>query len=121
VKFGIAVNRRYRNKDNEWVDEDPSFFNCQCWNQLAENVSATLTKGMRIICKGRMKQRSWENDKGEKITVFDVELDAVGPELKFATASVDKVERDKTQTSVSRASVAAAKAEPEADPYADPF
>ncbi|GIU85943.1 MAG: hypothetical protein KatS3mg009_0458 [Acidimicrobiia bacterium] len=93
VSFGVAVNRSWRNQQtNEW-EERTSFFNVVCWRQLAENVGASLKKGMRVIVTGRLEQRSWETEQGEKRSVVEVVADEVGPSLVFATAEVHRVER----------------------------
>jgi single-strand DNA-binding protein len=91
--FGVAVNRSWRNQQtNEW-EERTSFFNIVCWRQLADNVAASLKKGMRVVATGRLEQRSWETDQGEKRSVVEIVADEVGPSLVFATADVHRVER----------------------------
>ena len=91
--FGVAVNRSWRNQQtNEW-EERTSFFNIVCWRGLAENVAASLKKGMRIVATGRLEQRSWETEQGEKRSVVEIVADEVGPSLVFATADVHRVER----------------------------
>jgi single-strand DNA-binding protein len=91
--FGVAVNRSWRNQQtNEW-EERTSFFNVVCWRQLAENVAASLRKGTRVVVTGRLEQRSWETEQGEKRSVVEVVADEVGPSLVFATADVHRVER----------------------------
>ena len=80
-------------RSNEWKDGDSLFLNCQIWRQAAENVAESLTRGMRVIVSGRLKQRSYETKEGEKRTVFEVEVDEVGPSLRNATAKVTKTTR----------------------------
>jgi single-strand DNA-binding protein len=93
ASFGVAVNRSWRNQQtNEW-EERTSFFNVVCWRQLADNVAASLKKGMRVIATGRLEQRSWETEQGEKRSVVEIVADEVGPSLVFATAEVHRVER----------------------------
>jgi single-strand DNA-binding protein len=93
ASFGVAVNRSWRNQQtNEW-EERTSFFNVVCWRQLADNVAASLKKGMRIVATGRLEQRSWETEQGEKRSVVEIVADEVGPSLVFATADVHRVER----------------------------
>jgi single-strand DNA-binding protein len=93
VSFGVAVNRSWRNQQtNEW-EERTSFFNIVCWRQLAENVAATLKRGMRVVVTGRLEQRSWETEQGEKRSVVEIVADEVGPSLVFATAEVHRIER----------------------------
>lgn len=93
ANFGLAVNRRWRNQQtNEW-DEQVSFFDIVCWRELAENVSESLTKGSRVMVSGRLEQRSWETDNGDKRSKVEVVADEVGPSLRWATAQVSKNER----------------------------
>jgi single-strand DNA-binding protein len=91
ASFGLAVNRRYQ-VNGEW-QEQVSFFNIVCWGDLGENVAATLTKGSRCIVSGRLEQRSWETNDGEKRSVVEVIADEVGPSLRWATAPVERTER----------------------------
>jgi len=91
ASFGLAVNRRYQ-VNGEW-QEQVSFFNIVCWGHLGENAAATLTKGSRCIVTGRLEQRSWETNDGEKRSVVEVIADEVGPSLRWATAQVERTER----------------------------
>ena len=91
ASFGLAVNRRYM-QNNEW-QEQTSFFNVVCWGDLGENVAATLTKGARTIVTGRLEQRSWDTQDGEKRTVVEVIADECGPSLRWAQAQVERTER----------------------------
>src|SRR3977135_2789773 len=93
VTFGVAVNRSWRNQQTQEWDEQTSFFNVVAWRQLAENVGASLTKGARVVVSGRLEQRSWETEAGEKRSIVEVVADDVAPSLRFATAEVHKVER----------------------------
>ncbi len=91
--FGLAVNRRWQNRQtNEW-EEQVSFFDVKCWAQMAENVSDSITRGTRVIVSGRLEQRSWETDNGEKRSKVEVVADEVAPSLRWATAQVQKIER----------------------------
>jgi single-strand DNA-binding protein len=91
--FGLAVNRRWMNRQtNEW-EERTSFFNVVCWREMAENVSESLGKGARVVVTGRLEQRSWETDNGEKRSVVEIAADEVGPSLRWATATITKNER----------------------------
>lgn len=93
ASFGLAVNRRWRNQQtNDW-EEQTSFFDIVCWRELAENVSESLTRGTRIMVTGRLEQRSWETQEGEKRSKVEVIADEVGPSLRWATAEVTKNER----------------------------
>ena len=94
AKFRIASTPRFLDKQtNEWKDGESLFLSCNVWRQAAENAAESLTKGMRVIVQGRLKQRSYETREGEKRTVFEVEVDEVGPSLKSATAKVTKAQR----------------------------
>ncbi|MEI6040740.1 MAG: single-stranded DNA-binding protein [Actinomycetes bacterium] len=94
AKFTIASTPRYLDKNtNEWKDGDSLFLACNIWRQAAENVAESLTRGMRVIVTGRLKQRSYETKEGEKRTVYEIEVDEVGPSLRNATAKVTKTTR----------------------------
>jgi single-strand DNA-binding protein len=91
--FGIAVNRRWQNRQtNEW-EEAVSFFNVVCWREMAENAAESLSKGMRVLVTGRLEQRSWQTQEGEKRSVIEVVADEIGPSLRWASASVTRNER----------------------------
>jgi single-strand DNA-binding protein len=91
--FGIAVNRRWQNRQtNEW-EEAVSFFNVVTWRELAENAAESLHKGTRVLVSGRLEQRSWETPDGEKKTVVDIVADEVGPSLRWASAQIVRNER----------------------------
>jgi single-strand DNA-binding protein len=92
AQFGMAVNRRWQNRQGEW-QEDTSFFNVVVWGDHGENASDSLGKGDRVIVTGRLDQRSWETEQGEKRSVIEVIADEVGPSLRWATAEVKKSER----------------------------
>jgi len=94
ASFTIATNSRYLDKTtNEWKDGDPTYLRCSVWRQYAENVAESLTKGTRVIVSGKLKQRSYETREGEKRTVMEVEVEDVGPALRYATAKVNRVQR----------------------------
>jgi single-strand DNA-binding protein len=94
AKFRIASTPRFLDKNtNEWKDGDSLFLTCNVWRQAAENVAESLTRGMRVIVSGRLRQRSYETKEGEKRTVYEVEVDDVGPSLRNASAKVNKVAR----------------------------
>ncbi len=95
ANFTVASTPRFLDKTtNEWKDGDALFLRCSIWRQAAENVAESLTRGARVIVSGRLKQRSYETKEGEKRTVYEVEVDEVGPSLKYATAKVNKVQRN---------------------------
>ena len=91
--FGLAVNRRWQNRQTQAWEESTSFFDVVCWAQLAENVAERVTKGTRLIVTGRLDQRSWETQDGDKRSKVEVIADEVGPSLRWATASVSRNER----------------------------
>jgi single-strand DNA-binding protein len=94
AKFRIASTPRFMDKaTNEWKDGESLFLTCNVWRQAAENCAESLQRGMRVIVQGRLKQRSYETKEGEKRTVFEVEVDEVGPSLRSATAKVNKASR----------------------------
>ena len=94
AKFRVASTPRFLDKNtNEWKDGDSLFLTCNVWRQAAENVAESLQRGMRVIVQGRLKQRSYETKEGEKRTVFEVEVDEVGPSLKNATAKINRGQR----------------------------
>ncbi|MBI4901000.1 MAG: single-stranded DNA-binding protein [Actinobacteria bacterium] len=91
AKFTVASTpRTFDRQTSEWRDGDTMFLNCEVWRQYAENVTESLQKGMRVIVSGRLKSRSYETSSGEKRTVFEVEVDEVGPALRSATAKVTR-------------------------------
>ncbi len=94
AKFRVASTPRFLDKTtNEWKDGESLFLSCNVWRQAAENVAESLSRGTRVIVQGRLKQRSYETKEGEKRTVFEVEVDEVGPSLKSATAKVVRAAR----------------------------
>ncbi len=94
ARFRVASTPRFRdNATGEWKDGDSLFLTCNVWRQAAENVAESLQRGMRVIVSGRLRQRSYETKEGEKRTVYEVEVDDVGPSLRNASAKVNKVAR----------------------------
>ena len=92
--FRIASTPRFMDRTtNEWKDGDSLFLSCNVWRQAAENVAESLQRGMRVIVQGRLRQRSYETKEGEKRTVYEVEVDEVGPSLRNASAKVTKSQR----------------------------
>lgn len=95
ANFRIASTPRVYNRDaGQWEDGEALFLTCNVWREAAENVAESLTKGMRVIVNGRLKQRSYQTREGENRTVFEVEADEVGPSLKYASANVTRNSRD---------------------------
>ena len=91
ANFTVASTpRTFDRQTNEWRDGDAMFLNCAVWRQAAENVAESLQKGMRVIVSGRLKSRSYETREGEKRTVFEVDVDEIGPALRYATAKVTR-------------------------------
>jgi single-strand DNA-binding protein len=93
ASFGLAVNRRWQNRQNGEWEESTSFFDIVCWRDLAENVSESITRGARVVVTGTLQQRSWETPQGEKRSKVEVVADELGPSLRWATAKVVKNER----------------------------
>jgi single-strand DNA-binding protein len=94
ANFTIASTpRNFDKQTNEWKDGDTLFLSCSIWRQAAENVAESLQKGMRVVAQGRLKQRSYETREGEKRTVVELDVEEVGPSLKYATAKVTRVTR----------------------------
>ncbi|MBX6723003.1 MAG: single-stranded DNA-binding protein [Dactylosporangium sp.] len=94
ARFRVASTPRYLDRQtNEWKDGEPLFLQCQVWRQAAENVAESLHRGARVIVTGRLRQRTYETREGEKRTVFELEVDEVGPSLRYATAKVQKMSR----------------------------
>ena len=94
ASFTIASTpRQFDRNTNEWKDGEALFLRCSIWRQAAENVAESLTRGMRVVAQGRLKQRSYETREGEKRTVVELEVDEVGPSLKYATAKVNRTQR----------------------------
>jgi single-strand DNA-binding protein len=114
ARFRVASTPRYMDRQtNEWKDGESLFLTCNVWRQAAEHVAESLQRGMRVIVQGRLKQRSYETREGEKRTVFEVEVDEVGPSLRNATAKV-------TKTTRGGAGVAAAPGAAGDDPWSSP-
>jgi single-strand DNA-binding protein len=94
AKFRVASTPRFMDRQtNEWKDGDSLFLTCNVWRQAAENVAESLQRGMRVIVNGRLRQRSYETREGEKRTVYEIEVDDVGPSLRNASAKVAKSNR----------------------------
>ena len=91
--FGLAWNRRWQNRQTNETEEQVSFFDVTCWNTLAENVSESLVKGTRVVVSGRLEQRSWETQDGERRSKIEIIADEVSPSLRWATVEVIKNER----------------------------
>jgi single-strand DNA-binding protein len=94
ANFTVASTpRMFDRQTNEWKDGEALFLRCSIWREAAENVAESLTRGSRVIVTGRLKQRSFETREGEKRTVVEVEVEEIGPSLKYATAKVNKASR----------------------------
>ncbi len=119
ANFTVASTPRFFDKNtNDWKDGDALFLRCSIWRQAAENVAETLTKGARVIVQGRLKQRSYETREGEKRTVYELDVDEVGPSLKYATAKVVKVSRGSGGGGGFGGGAPAAASAPAEDPWA---
>jgi len=92
VNISVADSRRYQDRNGDW-QEDTSFFRGTCWRDMAENVAESLTKGARVVISGRLKQRTWETNEGEKRNVVELDIQEIGPSLRWATATVTRTPR----------------------------
>ena len=92
ARVRLAVNRRWRDNNNEW-QEETGFFGGTCWREVAENIAESLSKGDRVFITGRLEQRNWETNEGEKRSIIEVRIDEIGPSLRWATAQVSKTPR----------------------------
>ena len=106
AKIRMAVNRRWRGQDGEW-QENTSFFTGTIWREQAEQAAESLQKGARVIVTGRLEQRSWETEQGEKRSVVEVQVDEIGPSLRWATATVNKTQRQDNWSEGNRSAGAA--------------
>jgi single-strand DNA-binding protein len=95
--LGVAVNRRWQNRATEEWEESTSFFDVVAWRDLAENVALSLTKGMRVVVTGRLEQRSWETEDGDRRFKVEIVADEVGASLRFATIDVHRIERTRPE------------------------
>lgn len=93
TSFGVAVNRRWMNKQTQEWNEAVSFFNVTAWREMAENIAESIQKGDRVVVTGRLEQRSWETDAGDKRSIVEIVADEVAPSLRWATAQVTRNER----------------------------
>ena len=93
ASFSVAVSRRWQNRQTSEWEEQTSFLNVVCWREMAENVAESIGKGTRVVVTGRLEQRSWETEQGEKRSVVEIVADDVAPSLLFATAEVHRIER----------------------------
>jgi single-strand DNA-binding protein len=93
ASFTVAVNRSWKNRQNDEWQEQTSFIDVKCWAQMAENVAESLTKGTRVVVTGRMDQETWKTEAGDNRSKIVIVAEEVGPTLRFATASVTKTER----------------------------
>lgn len=98
ANFTVAVNRRYKSGD-KWEDKLDGFFRCSCWRDMAENAAESLRKGTRVVVVGRLQQRSWEDQEGNRRSQVEVQVDEVAPSLRWATATVQKSQRTSAQSS----------------------
>jgi single-strand DNA-binding protein len=104
VLLGLAVNRRWQDRETKEWEEATSFFDVVCWRDLAENAAMSLAKGMRVMVSGRLEQRTWETELGERRSKVEIVADEIGPSLRFATAEVHKHERSEAAGEAQEAS-----------------
>jgi single-strand DNA-binding protein len=96
TSLSVAVNRRWQDRTTKEWEESTSYFDVVCWRDLAENVALSLTKGARVVVTGRLEQRSWESDEGDKRSKVEIVADEIGASLRFATVDIHKVQRPAT-------------------------
>ncbi len=123
ASFTIASTpRQFDRANNEWKDGEALFLRCSIWRQAAENVAESLQRGMRVVAQGRLKQRSFETREGEKRTVIELDVDEIGPSLRYATAKVNRTQRGSSSGGfgASGSGSGAATAEPSDDPWGSP-
>ncbi|ORW16817.1 single-stranded DNA-binding protein [Mycolicibacter nonchromogenicus] len=122
ANFTVASTPRvFDRQSGEWKDGDALFLRCNIWREAAENVAESLTRGSRVIVTGRLRQRSFETREGEKRTVYEVEVDEVGPSLRYATAKINKVSRGGGGGGFGGGGGASASAGPSGPPAEDPW
>ncbi len=115
ASFTVASTpRTFDRQSNEWKDGEALFLRCSIWRQAAENVAESLQRGMRVIVQGRLQQRSFETREGEKRTVIEMQVDEVGPSLRYATAKVNRTQRGSAGPSFGSETASAAPAD---DPW----
>lgn len=118
VTFGVAVNRKWQNRQTQQWEESTSFFNVTAWRDLAQNVAESVVKGSRVIVVGRLEQRSWEDKDGSKRSVVEVQADEVGPSLRWATADIERTERtDRSAASGASGGAPVAAYDPGEEPF----
>jgi single-strand DNA-binding protein len=121
ANFRIASTpRTFDRQTNEWKDGDALFLSCSVWRQAAENVAESLQRGMRVVVQGRLKSRQYETREGEKRTVFEIEVEEVGPSLKYATAKVTRANRSSGGGGFGGQGGSAGGSAPADDPWATP-
>jgi len=119
ANFTVASTPRTMNRQtNEWEDGEALFLRCSIWRQAAENVAESLQKGARVIVQGRLKARTWETREGEKRTSFEVDVDEIGPSLKWATAKVTRAQRSGGGGGYGGGAPQGGGGQPQSDPWA---
>ena len=117
--LGIAVNRRWQNRSSGEWEEQVSFFNLVCWGDMAENVSESLARGSRVLVTGRLDQRSWDTPEGDKRSVVEINVEEIGPSLRWATAEVRRTEKAAGSGSGGAQTDGPPEAKPSSQPAAD--
>ena len=121
ANFTIASTPKvFDRQSNEWKDGETLFLRASVWREMAENVAESLTKGMRVIIEGRLKSRSYDTKEGEKRTVIELEVDEIGPSLRYANAKVNRTQRNGNSGGFGGQQQPAMAAAPQADPWATP-
>jgi single-strand DNA-binding protein len=121
ANFTIASTPRSFDKaSNEWKDGEALFLRASCWREFAEHVASTLTKGTRVVAQGRLRQRSYETSEGEKRTSLELEVDEIGPSLRYATAQVTRAPRDGSRPASQQSEPQSAPSTVAQEPWAPP-
>lgn len=121
VNFTVASTpRNFDRQSNEWKDGDALFLRCSAWREFAEHIAGSLTKGMRVIATGRLKQRSYQDREGNNRTAIELEVDEIGPSLRYATAQVTRAASGDAQRRPSNQSTGDAWAPAQDEPWSTP-
>jgi single-strand DNA-binding protein len=121
ANFTVASTpKTFDRNSNEWKDGEALFMRCAAWKELGENVAESLTKGMRVVVTGRLKSRSYDTKEGEKRTVIELEVDEIGPSLRYATAKVNRTQRNGNSSGFAQQPSGFGQSTAQSDPWATP-
>jgi single-strand DNA-binding protein len=121
ANFTVAATpKTFDRNSNEWKDGETLFMRCAAWKEMGENVAESLTKGMRVVVTGRLKSRSYDTKEGEKRTVIELEVDEIGPSLRYATAKVTRTQRNGNSSGFAQQPSGFGQSTAQSDPWATP-